>query len=263
MPRLVTWNVESIRAHHDQVIAWSAEHQPDVLAMTETKCGAKLFPRHEFRELGYELTIHGGDGGRGGVAVAVRADDELPVTDVQLGIPGAVHPLDEPRSISLTWNSLRLHTVYAPNGRKAGTEQHHIKLAWFALLREWLTLERQDHPRCVLLGDLNIAPCDVDIWEPRRYRNRNLTSPPERAAFAALLDDGLVDVVREHFGEQAAFSWWNRRSDFYETDRGWRLDHVLIDEVTAERVGGVSIDRAERGRAGSTDHAPVVVDLRS
>lgn len=267
-PRLATWNVESIRARHDQIIDWLDKTQPDVLAMQETRCPARLFPTASFTKLGYELIVHGGDGGHGGVAIAVRNSEggeptlsASAVRSVDLGIPGAVSPLNQPRSISLTWRSWRIHSIYAPNGGKAGTDAHRIKLAWFALLRQWLALERTDHEHCIVLGDLNIAPADIDVWDARRYRMRNLTSPLEREAFTALLDDGLVDVVRRRYVDLPVFTWWNRRSDFFETNRGWRLDHILTDPETAEQVSAIWIDRDERAREGSTDHAPVILDL--
>lgn len=256
--RIASWNVESIRAHHDQVIAWVEANSPDVICLQETKAGPRKFPTHVFTKLGFELVVHGGDDGRGGVALGSRVG----MADVSLGIPGAVSPLNEPRSISASIGNLRVHTCYAPNGRKVGTRAHQIKLAWFALLTAWLALDRADHDQQVLIGDLNIAPLDVDIWEPHRYRKRNLTSPPERAAFDALLADGaLVDAVRQRFGDDPVFTWWNRRSDFYETDRGWRLDHLLADPATARGITSLTVDRAERGRPGSTDHAPILATL--
>ena len=256
--KLASWNVESIRAHHDQVLGWVDAHEPDLLCMQETKAGAKKFPTGGLRDRGYELIIHGGDDGRGGVAVASR----LAFDDVVLGIPGAIAPLDEARSIALTVDGLRLHTAYAPNGRKVGTHPHEIKLAWFTLYAAWLQAEREHFDDLVLAADLNIAPLDIDVWEAHRYRKRNLTSPPERAAFKNLLDDGaMVDVVRAHYGDRHAFTWWNRRSDFYGTDRGWRLDHVLATPTVATRVTSVLVDREERGRSGSSDHAPLLVTI--
>ena len=185
-----------------------------------------------------------------------------PLSDLTLGIPGAIAPLDEPRSIAATIGGLRIHTVYAPNGRKVGTRPHEIKLAWFALLAAWLEMERDDVTDQLLIGDLNIAPSDVDVWDASRYRRRNLTSPPERAAFQQLLGGGaLIDVVRERVGDQAVFTWWNRRSDFYETDRGWRLDHVLATPSVSQRVVGLLVDRDERSRPGSADHAPLLISV--
>jgi len=256
--KIVSWNVESIRAHHDQVIRWIDAEQPHVICMQETKAGPRKFPQQGFVERGYELAIHGGDDGRGGVAVASR----LPMTDISLGIPGAVSPLDEPRAIAATVDGVRLHTAYAPNGRKVGTHAHQVKLAWFTLYTAWLQAERVEFERLLVAADLNIAPRDIDVWDASRYRKRNLTSPPERQAFDHLLDAAdLVDIVRHTHREQPVFTWWNRRSDFYETNRGWRLDHLLASPELAADVTGVSIDRTERGRPGSTDHAPLMVTL--
>jgi len=256
--RIASWNVESIRSHHDQVVEWIDTNEPDVVCMQETKAGPRKFPQHAFADRGYELAIYGGDDGRGGVALASRR----PIADITLGLPGAVPPLDEPRLIAATIEGIRVVTVYAPNGRKVGTRPHEVKLAWFALLAAWLDMERHDFADQMLIGDLNIAPLDIDIWEPSRYRKRNLTSPPERAAFDNLLAHGeLIDVVRDRFSDTQVFTWWNRRSDFYETDRGWRLDHVLATPSLAARTTDLIIDRAERGRPGSTDHAPILLTI--
>lgn len=255
--RLATWNVNSVRAHLAFVLAWVEANEPDVLGLQETNCPPRSFPVREFEALGYEVALFGGEGGRGGVALLSRVG----LDDVVLGVPGAVAPLAERRSIAANCGDLRVHTVYAPNGRKVGTDPHRVKLAWFQLLARWLDIDGLGERPIMLIGDLNIAPLDVDVWEPSRYRKRNLTSPLERAAFNDLIELGLVDLVREHFGEDHVFTWWNRRSDFYESDRGWRLDHALADAATASRVDDVWVDRAERGREGNSDHAPVVVDL--
>lgn len=256
--RLASWNVESIRAHEAQVLAWVDRVAPDVLCMQETRAGQRKFPRQSWADRGYELVVHGGEGGRGGVAIASR----VPLDNVTLGIAGAVAPLDEPRSIAVTANGLRIHTCYAPNGRKTGTPPHQVKLAWFALYAAWLEMDRDDDADQILLGDLNIAPTDIDVWDASRYRTRNLTSPPERAAFETLLADAaLVDSIRTRMGDERIYTWWNRRSDFYETDRGWRLDHVLATPAVDACITAVSIDRGERGRDGSADHAPIVIDL--
>ncbi len=254
--RIATWNVNSIRARTERVGWWLDEHQPDVIAVQETRCTPAQVPGALFADRGYQVVAHG-VGSRGGVALASRVG----LVDVTLGIPGAVHPLDLPVSISATCGDLRIHTAYAPNGRKVGTEPHRVKLAWFALFAAWMTIDGVTDRPTVVAGDLNIAPTDLDVWDPARYRKRNLTSRPERDAFAALLETGLVDVVRAHHGDTRLSSWWNRRGDFYESDRGWRLDHILTDPTTAKRVRTAVIDRRERGVARSSDHAPCYIDI--
>ncbi len=255
--RVASWNVDSIRARADLVQAWIEVKQPDVLCLQETKVKDRQFPRAPFADLGYELVV-AGDGGHGGVALLSR----LGLGQVTIGIPGASSPLDERRTISADVSGIRIHAVYAPNGRKVGTQPHRVKMAWLQLFRAWVMMDGLDdgHPTMVV-GDLNIAPEDIDVWEPTRYRKRNLTSPQERAWFQDLLDAGLVDVMRTNNGDRPIYTWWNRRSDFYETDRGWRLDHILADPMTAADVVAATVDRTERGRPGASDHAPLVVDL--
>jgi exodeoxyribonuclease III len=253
--RLATWNVNSIRAHEARVLRWVEAHQPDVLALQEIMCDDGSFPRCGFTDLGYRAVVHGRPG-RGGVALLSR----LPMGDVMFGMPGAVAPFDEPRLIAATIAGVRVFSIYAPNGRKVGTDAHRFKLAWFALLGHVLDGELEDCSELMVLADLNIAPTDRDVWDASRYRNRNLTSGPERAAYERLIDLGLVDVVRLRVGEKSVFTWWNRRGDFYETDRGWRLDHVLASAMLAQRVLAASVDRPARAEPGP-DHAPIVIEL--
>lgn len=277
MLRVATWNVNSVRSHLAQVMGWVEENQPDVLALQETMVSPARFPTKDFAGLGYEVVAHG-SGGRGGVAIASR----LSLSDVTTDRPGAVAPFDEPRLVSVSLADrfggarIRIHCCYAPNGRKVGTDHHRFKLAWFEYLAAVLDADRGAHlddshtVETLVLGDLNIAPTDLDVWDAHRYRSRNLTSPAERAAFEQLLAGAgagteppprLVDVVRLHLSDTHGYSWWNRRGDFYESDRGWRLDHILASPGIASTSESLHIDRATRGQDGSSDHAPIQVDF--
>lgn len=251
---MATWNVNSLRAHAGHVLSWVEREQPDVLALQETMCSEREARHVGFAGLGYEVVAHG-EGGRGGVALVSRYELE----DVQRGVAGAAGPFAEPRLISATIDNLRFHGVYAPNGRKVGTPEHAYKLAWFRFLGAVVNAEEATD--VVILGDLNIAPSDRDVWDASRYRQRNLTSPAEREAFGALIETGLVDVVRAAHPTDRLFTWWNRRGDFYASDRGWRLDHVLASPTVAAQVSQVRVDRDVRGEPGAPDHAPLVVNL--
>ncbi len=256
--RIASWNVDSVRARRDLVAEWLDRDQPSVVCLQETKASARVFPRQLFDRRGFELVCTDERGGQGGVALASRVG----LDDAVVGIPGARRPLHEQRSISATVNGIRLHTVYGPNGRKVGTRHHEIKLAWLRLFTAWIGVDGlAEGAPTMVIGDLNVAPSDIDVWDADRYRKRNLTSPAERAVFGDLLGAGLVDLVRTAHRENPVFTWWNRRGDFYETDRGWRLDHALADPKTADRVEAVTVDRDLRGRPGSSDHAPLTVQL--
>ena len=142
----------------DRLVAWLDINQPDVMCLQETQVADRLFPRRPFATRGYELLTHG-TGGNAGVAIASRVG----LVDPEVGIPGAKAPFTEARLLSATCGGIRLHTVYGPNGRKVGTPPHEIKLAWFTLLGAWLDIDGLGEVPTMVLGDLNVAPTDVDV----------------------------------------------------------------------------------------------------
>ena len=258
--RIATWNVNSIRSRHRRVIAWLERHRPDVALLQETKCadpGIAPFAA-DAGILGYELAHYGRDHWNGvGILSRVGLDD------VRRGFPGVSRPpYDEARIVSAVCDGIDVHSVYAPNGRSLGDPHYLFKLVWLERLR---TIVRDDRST-VLAGDLNVAPTDLDIYDPVRWRRRTHASPPERAAIRALLDDGLVDVTRNALPYAGVFTWWSYRPDQFERNRGLRIDLALSSADVADRVERVWIDTDERcddGRHGQkpSDHAPVVVDL--
>ena len=260
--RVVTWNVNSIRARQPRVLDWLSRHQPDVALLQETKCTDALFAGEEFagayRALGYEVAHHGRDHWNG-VAVLSRVG----LAEVQRGFPGLNRPpYDEARVIAATCGGLRVWSVYAPNGRELDDPHYLFKLVWFERLRAALAEDMAARPEpTVLAGDVNVAPADDDIYDPVRWRRRTHASPPERAAVAALVDLGLEDVTRAHHPGQGVFTWWSYRPGQFEQNRGLRIDLALVSPGLAARTTGVWIDREERAGAVASDHAPVVLDL--
>lgn len=258
--RIVSWNVNSIRARQGRVVAWLQQHQPDVALLQETKCTDAAFAVPEitgvYEAMGYEVAHHGHDHWNG-VAVLSRVG----LADVQRGFPGTNRaPFDEARVIGATCGGIRMWSMYAPNGRELLDPHYLFKLVWFERLRAAVAAE-VDGPPIVLAGDFNVAPTDLDIYDPARWRRRTHASPPERAAVAALVDVGLRDVMRELHPGPAVYTWWSYRPGQFELNRGLRIDLALCSPPVAERVERVWIDTAERAGAVASDHAPVVVDL--
>lgn len=255
--RLVTWNVNSIRARIDSVASWIERHEPDVVLLQETKCTDAVFDSPaiggRLADLGYDI-VHHGTNHYNGVATASRvglADPTVGFTDRDDGAFG------ESRLLSTTCAGLRIHNVYVPNGRKAHTPHWEAKVAW---LRHLATAVDAAGPT-IVAGDVNVQRADIDVYDPRRWRNRNHATPEERAALAALLDVGLHDVVRDRHPGPGVYTWWNHAAEQFARNRGMRIDLVLVTSDIARRVDDAWIDTVERGRPRSSDHAPVVVDL--
>jgi exodeoxyribonuclease-3 len=253
--RVVTWNVNSIRARSARVLDWLDRHRPDVVLLQETKCDDVRFAQSEteFGRRGYETAHHGTDH-RNGVAVLSRVG----LDEVRRGFDGPNRPpFDEPRIIAATCAGIRFHSVYVPNGRELDDPHYLYKLVWLERLRAQVDPSRPT----LCAGDFNVAPTDADIYDPVRWRRRTHASQPERAAIAALADTGLRDVTREHRPEPGFFTWWSYRPGQFEANRGLRIDLALGSAPVAERVRSVWVDIDERAGERPSDHAPLVIEL--
>lgn len=258
--RIATWNINSIRTRHERVLAWLDLHQPDVLLLQETTCtdvflSTSSFPA-DYAERGYELAHHGRDHWNG-VAILSRVG----LHDVRCGFPGPnAAPFDEHRLISAVCGGIRVMSLYAPNGRTLDDPHYLFKLVWFERLRNTIAGLPVGVPT-IVAGDFNVAPADIDIYDPARWRRLTHASPPERAAIGALLELGLVDVTRVRRSEPGLYTWWSYRPGQVEKNRALRIDLSLMTADLVDRTTDVWIDRDERMRTRPSDHAPLVVDL--
>jgi exodeoxyribonuclease-3 len=266
--RIATWNVNSLRARLEKVTWWLERARPDVLLMQETKLADDDVPRAVFGALGYELAHHG-EGRWNGVAIASRVGIADVVANFGMPLrPSATpevsddEPLAEARMVSAVCDGIRVVSLYAPNGRVVGSPFYHAKLAWYERLARWLRDARDPGEPLVLGGDFNVAPEDVDVWDPTACHGGTHVSEAERQAFARLREWGLVDAYREHHREAGRFTWWDYRAGNFHKNFGMRIDHLLVTTPIAKRTIWAEIDReARKGKPVPSDHAPLVVDV--
>jgi exodeoxyribonuclease III len=266
--RIATWNVNSLKARLDKVRWWLDRARPDVLLMQETKLTDAAAPVDVFRDAGYELAHHG-EGRWNGVAIASRrgiADVVTnfgePLRPAQTGDTGDDEPLAESRMIAAECGGVRVVSVYAPNGRTLDSPFYEAKLAWFDRLARWLEEAADPDGSLVLGGDFNVAPEDVDVWDPRACHGGTHVSAREREAFARLRRWGLVDVYRQHHSEPGRYTWWDYRAGNFHKNFGMRIDHLLATRPLAGRTLWAEIDReARKGKPIPSDHAPLLMDV--
>jgi exodeoxyribonuclease-3 len=266
--RVATWNVNSLKARLDKVLWWLDRARPDVLLMQETKLADSDAPADVLRAAGYELAHHG-EGRWNGVAIASRCGIADIVTN--FGDPlrpartedvGDDEPFAEARMISAVCGGVRIACLYAPNGRIVGSIFYEAKLAWFDRVARWLAEGVDRSTPLVLGGDLNVAPADVDVWDPRACHGGTHVSEPERKAFARLCELGLVDIYRRQHPESGRYTWWDYRAGNFHKNFGMRIDHLLVSPPLADRIVWTEIDReARKGKPIPSDHAPLVMDL--
>jgi exodeoxyribonuclease-3 len=266
--RIATWNVNSLKARLEKVSWWLERAEPDVLLMQETKLADDDAPYDDFLRRGYELAHHG-EGRWNGVAIASRCGMADVITNFgdPLTAPitpdvGDDEPQNEARMLSAVCGGIRFVSLYAPNGRSLGSLFYRAKLLWFERLSRWLRETRQPSEPLVLGGDFNVAPEDVDVWDPLTCHGGTHVSGPEREAFFALLAWGLTDAYRRSHPEPDRYTWWDYRAGNFHKNFGMRIDHLLVTSPLVERVTWAEIDReARKGKPIPSDHAPLLVDL--
>lgn len=248
--KIVSWNVNSLRARLPHVQGWLEAHRPDVLGLQEIKMESPAFPAAELAALGYRAEV---DGQRtyNGVALLSRE----PGSDIQRGIPGFED--EQRRVIAGTWSGTRIINVYVPNGQSVGSDKYAYKLRWLDALAGWLREELARYPRLAIMGDFNIAPEDRDVHDPEAWRGQVLCSEAEREKLAVLLDLGLVDAFRLLEQPEGAYSWWDYRAAAFRRKHGLRIDLILVSAALAREVRASGIDVEPRRAERPSDHAPV------
>ena len=252
--RFVTWNVNSLTARWERVAEWITANGPDVVCMQETKQDDAKFPFGGFGELGYEVAHHG-EGRWNGVAIASRVGLE----GVRRGF-GAVEDETGARFLAAVCAGVEVMSCYVPNGRALDDPFFEKKLAWLDRLAE--VVGPVPATRALLVaGDFNVAPTNLDVWDPAALVGETHVTAPERERVAALCALGLDDVVRRQHGDEQLFTWWDYRGGAFHRGWGMRIDLVLCSAPLSEAVTDAFVDRNARKGVKPSDHAPVVVDV--
>ncbi len=270
MPLTVaTWNINSVRLRIDLVAKFLKSVRPDVLCLQETKCPDDAFPLKRFARLGYTHAAINGQKGYHGVAVLSRLPFERTSFDNFCGKIDCRHMsvvLGERAGLS---DPLTLHNFYVPAGGdepdpKINPKFEH-KLAFLDEMRAHQGLRPAQTERAILVGDLNVAPLEHDVWSHKQMIKVVSHTPVECEKLTAAREaGGWIDTMRVLTPEpEKLYTWWSYRAmDNWKTaDRGRRLDHVWTSDALADRVSKIAIAKNYRGAERPSDHVPVTATL--
>jgi exodeoxyribonuclease-3 len=254
--RVATFNVNSIRSRVDIVTDWLRRHQPDVLALQETKVEDALFPVESFAAEGYHVT-HRGEKAYNGVAFLTRK----PPVRLAAGFDDGEHA-DATRLLRVEIDGVHFVNTYIPQGRDLEHPQFAYKLDWYKRLHAWFA--RHYHPETPLiwLGDLNVARLPIDVFNPHDRAQHVCYHESVRSAFRRCCDWGFEDTFRLHCpaaGQYTFFSY--RRTGNVETNKGWRLDYIMATAPMARACTHSYIDLEPRRHSRPSDHAVMVSEF--
>ena len=259
---IVTWNVNSVRLRLPGARRLVRRFAPDVLCLQETKATDEVFPRQAFATMGFEHALLRGMKGYNGVAILSRQPFEVAEAQPWGGGGDCRHAV-----VQLA-GGIELHNVYVPAGGDIPdptlNPKFAHKLRFIDDMTRWFARHRSGRDPMILVGDLNVAPLEADVWSHRQLLTVVSHTPIEVEHLARLgAAAEWTDAVR-HFitPEQKLYSWWSYRNrDWAASDRGRRLDHVWVTPALVDRLKSAQILREMRGWVRPSDHVPVIVTL--
>jgi exodeoxyribonuclease-3 len=275
--RIAAWNVNSLKVRLPQVIKWLEDQEKlknpiDALCLQELKLTDENYPHQALEDAGY-VSLAAGQKTYNGVAIIVRKAALAPIaSDASTtflkpirNIPG--HTDEQQRILAATipfagMQPIRLISAYFPNGQSLESDKFVYKLTWLKALESWLKEELNQNSRLALLGDFNIAPTDVDVYDPSKWIGQNLVSPQEREAFSRLIDLGFHDSFRMFEQVPKSYSWWDYRMMGFRRNAGMRIDHILLSEDLKNKCTASIIDKEPRTWEQPSDHTPVIAEIK-
>ena len=257
--KIVTWNINGVRARIDNLLTWLKESDPDIVCLQEIKTVDDGFPRFEIEALGYHVETHG-QKGFNGVAILSK----LPFDEVNRGLPG--DDTDEQARFiegvfSTSGGALRVVSLYLPNGNPVGTEKFPYKLAWMKRLELWALERLALEEPLILAGDYNVIPEPIDAKNPEIWVNDALFQPETRQAFRRLINRGFTEALRATTDAAGIYTFWDYQAGAWQKNNGIRIDHLLLSPEAANRLTSTAVEKHVRAWEKPSDHVPTVAHL--
>ena len=255
--KIVSYNVNGIKARLPRLIEYLAAEAPDVVCLQELKSADEGLPVAEIEAAGYGAIWHGQKGFNG---VAILARGTTPV-ERQRGLGGEPED-DHSRYIEGEVNGVVIASIYLPNGNPQPGPKFDYKLRWIDRLRARAADLLAEEVPVVLAGDYNVIPHDDDVFAVRAMADDALMQPESRAGYRQLLAQGWTDSLRTRFPAGGVWTFWDYQAGAWQRDAGFRIDHLLLSPLAADRFVDAGVDKSYRGLEKASDHAPTWVRLR-
>jgi exodeoxyribonuclease III len=252
--KIVTWNVNSIRARMENVKLYLSSSKPDIVLLQEIKTQDATYPYEDIKKLGY-ISYVSGQKSYNGVAILSKKK----VGEINISLPG--DKVKQARIIStkikIKKHNVNLINIYVPNGNPVDTEKYLYKVKWLDLLINYLQKKIKKDEPVIICGDFNIIPEEIDVHAPEKYLNDALFRTEIRKKYRQIINLGFVDAFRLFNKKQDNYTFWDYTSGAWQKNNGLRIDHVLISNNIVDLVTKVEIKKNIRKQIKPSDHVPV------
>ena len=256
--RFATWNINSVRLRINDILKFIKKYKIDTICLQETKTENEYFPVSMFEKLGFKYSNIRGQKSYNGVAILSKIRFSKCKNINWCG-------LNDSRHISVKFkNNIILHNFYVPAGGDIPDIKLNLKFEHkINFLEEMLDYFKKNTKKMIVVGDLNIAPYESDVWSHKQLIKVVSHSPIETKIFTKLLNEGnLIDIIREKFNNEKIYTWWSYRSKNWKiANKGRRLDHILVSKNLKHAIKIEKICKELRDVSQPSDHVPVIAKI--
>jgi exodeoxyribonuclease III len=256
--KIISWNVNSVRARIVNILHYIKDSNPDILFLQEIKTQNENFPYQAFKEIGYQ-SYSFGQKSYNGVAFLSKSKIESISNDF------IRDKLKQSRiitgEISLKKKQIKLINIYVPNGNPVDTEKYEYKKNWLTLFNKAVKKELITNSNIIISGDFNVIPEENDVYDSKRYENDALYKLEIRKKYRELINFGFSDVYRYFNKSKQEYTFWDYFSGSWEKNYGMRIDHFLVSNNLMDSVKSISINKKPRSKVKPSDHTPIELEI--
>ena len=256
--KIISWNVNSVRARADNILSYIKNSNPDILFLQEIKTQEETFPLDLFKSIGYYSYVFGQKSYNG---VAFLSKDKI--ENVRKDF--IKDKLKQSRVISgdifIKKKKLKLINIYVPNGNPVDTEKYEYKKNWLELFTRAVKKELLNNSNIIISGDFNIIPEEIDVYDAKRYINDALFRLEIRKKYRELINFGFSDIYRLINKSKQEYTFWDYFAGSWQKNYGMRIDHFLISNSLIDNVKSININKNPRSKIKPSDHTPIELEI--
>ncbi len=256
--KIISWNVNSVRARIKNISDYIKQSKPDILLLQETKTQDINFPYEEFISLGYKSHVYGQKSYNGVAIIAKTKVKNINKNFIK-------DNLNQSRIITgeiyLKKKKIELINIYIPNGNPIETEKYDYKKDWLKKFIISVKKKLSENSNLIIAGDFNIIPEEIDVYDFKRYENDALGRLEIRKKFRELINLGFHDVYRFKYKHKQEYTFWDYFAGSWQKNYGMRIDHFLLSNNLLENILTININKKPRSKTKPSDHTPIELEI--
>tara|TARA_X000001036_G_scaffold428484_1_gene458351 strand:+ start:514 stop:1290 length:777 start_codon:yes stop_codon:yes gene_type:complete len=256
--KIISWNVNSVRARIENILDYIKNSNPDILFLQEIKTEDKNFPYDTFKDIGYNSYVFGQKSYNGVAFLSKFKIENINNNFIK-------DKMKQSRIISgeilIKKRLIKIINIYVPNGNPVDTEKYEYKKNWLMLFNKAVKRELLTNSNIIISGDFNVIPEDIDVYDSKRYENDALFRLEIRKKYRELVNLGFSDIYRHFNKSKEEYTFWDYFAGSWQKNYGMRIDHFLVSNNLIENIKSININKKPRSKNKPSDHTPIELEI--